>query len=88
MGRVKFKQIRALDEMMNSRELTTILEGLGSQVLSAAQRDSNPVYVASLDLHTFHSDRVSVQVGAAPGIGRAVEAKRGTLARALGAAGA
>lgn len=88
MAKVKFKQVRALDEMMNSRELANILEDLGAQVLSSAKSDPNPAYVASLDMHTFHSDRVSVQVGAAPHIGKAVEAKRGTMARALGAIGA
>lgn len=88
MGKVKFKQIRTLDEIMTSRELANILEGLGSQVLAAAQSDPNPTYVASLDMHTFYSDRVSVQVGASPAFGKAVEAKRGTLARALGSIGA
>lgn len=84
----KLIQIRNLSEILTSSELEVILTGLGGQVLAAASNDSNPAYVESLDMHTFRSDRVSVQVGAAPGIGKAVEAKRGTMARALGSIGA
>lgn len=84
----KFKQVRALDDMLKSPELEAVLVGIGERVLSGASRDPNPVYVDSLELQVFQSkSRVSVQVGAAPIIGRAVEAKRGTLARALGQAG-
>ena len=85
----KLKQIRKLDEMLKSPEIVAVLEGIGSQVLSAAQSDPNPAYVASLRMQTFDTrDRTHVQVGAAPSIGMAVEAKRGTLARALGSVGA
>jgi len=84
----KFRQVRSISEMLKSPEIQARLEEIGGQVLSAAQSDPNPVYVASLRMQTFQSSsRVSVQVGAAPGIGMAVEAKRGTLARALGQAG-
>ena len=83
----KFKQIRALDEMLKSPQITAVLEGIGEQVLAAAQTDPNPAYVASLRLQVFESSsRNTVQVGAAPIIGMAIEAKRGTLARALGSA--
>jgi len=85
----KFKQIRKLDEMLKSPEIVAVLEGIGSQILSAAQSDPNPTYVASLRMQTFDTrDRTHVQVGAAPAIGMAVEAKRGTLARALGSVSA
>ena len=85
----KFKQIASLTEMLKSPEIGAVLEGIGSQVVSAAQSDPNPVYVASLRMQTFDTkDRTHVQVGAAPSIGMAVEAKRGTLARALGSTGA
>ena len=85
----KFKQIASLTEMLKSPEIGAVLEGIGSQVVSAAQSDPNPVYVASLRMQTFDTkDRTHVQVGAAPAIGMAVEAKRGTLARALGSVGA
>lgn len=85
----KFRQINSLTEMLKSPEIVGVLEGLGETILAAAQSDPNPVYVASLRVQTFDTkDRTHVQVGADPNIGYAVEAKRGTLARALGAAGA
>lgn len=81
----RFRQVRNVDEILKSAEMQAILEGLGEQVLAAAKDDPNKTYTDSLELHVFaSSSRVSVQVGAAPGIGTAVEAKRGTLARALG----
>ena len=84
----KFRQVRSITEMLKSPEILARLEEIGSKVLSAAKSDPNPTYVASLRMNTFESrSRVSVQVGAAPIIGMAVEAKRGTLARALGQAG-
>jgi len=84
----KFRQISSLTEMLKSPEITAVLEGIGEQVLAGAKSDPNPVYVATLEMQTFETkDRTHVQVGAAPGIGMAVEAKRGTLARALGGAG-
>ena len=83
----RFRQIRALTEMLKSPQITAVLVGVGEQVLAAAQTDSNPTYVESLRLQVFESSsRNTVQVGAAPIIGMAVEAKRGTLARALGSA--
>ena len=84
----KFKQLRSISEILKSDELAQELESLGERVLSAAETDPNPVYVSGLEMHRYVTDRVSVQVGAAPGIGTAVEAKRGTLARALGSIGA
>lgn len=85
----KFKQLRSLTEMLKSPEIVAVLEGIGEQVLAAAKSDPNPVYVASLRMQTFETkDRAHVQVGADPNIGMAVEAKRGTLARALGSTGA
>jgi len=85
---IKFRQISSLTEMLKSPEITAVLEGIGEQVMAGAQSDPNPVYVATLEMQTFETkDRAHVQVGAAPAIGMAVEAKRGTLARALGGAG-
>jgi hypothetical protein len=85
----KFRQLRSLSEIMLSAEMESVLAQRADKVLEAARTDPNPVYVASLDVHTFRSkSRVSIQVGAAPGIGAAVEAKRGTLAKALGSIGA
>ncbi|TFD58016.1 hypothetical protein E3T43_07135 [Cryobacterium sp. Hh7] len=78
--------------MMTSPEIEAVLVGIGEQVLAAAESDPNPEYVASLRMQTFQSrgksgSRVVVQVGAVPGLGNAVEAKRGTMARALGSVG-
>lgn len=81
----KFRQIRSIDVILKSPKLRAQLEDIGQQVLDAASTDPNQTYVDTLEMHTFESSsRVTVQVGAAPGIGMAVEAKRGTLARALG----
>jgi hypothetical protein len=81
----KFRQIRSIDVILKSPKLRAQLEDIGQQVLDAASTDPNQAYVDTLEMHTFESSsRVTVQVGAAPMIGMAVEAKRGTLARALG----
>ena len=82
---------QAIGRVMKSRKLGEQLEKIARPVLEAAQEDPNPEYVASLRMKQFVSSgrggRVSVQIGAAPIIGERVEAKRGTLARALGRAG-
>lgn len=93
MARVTIKQTnkRVISEIAKSPELGDQLEAIAQPVLEAAKRDPNDVYVASLQLRQFvsggRSGRVSAQVGAAPIIGSRVEAKRGTLARALGEVG-
>lgn len=67
------------------------LETIATPVLDAARQDPNPEYVRTLRMRRFVTrgrfGRVSIQIGAAPVIGGRVEAKRGTLARALGQAG-
>ena len=78
----------AMGNVMKSRKLGAVLEEIGAKVLAAAREDPNAAYVASLEMRQFVSaDRVSVQIGAHPVIGSRVEAKRGTLQRALGSAG-
>ena len=66
------------------------LDGPASRVEAAALRDPNPDYTATIRVTEHRSRgrgaRVSKRVGAAPWIGMAVEAKRGTLARAAGEA--
>lgn len=84
----RLRKLRSLSEILKSDELGDIVMGLANQVKSAASSDPNSYYVSTLDAHLFVSDRVVGQCGAAPGIGTAVEAKRGTLARALGSIGA
>lgn len=91
MARVRFKATGSLDKAAKSAALAAQLKAIAAPVLSAAQRDPNEAYVASLEMRTFttggRAGRVSVQIGAHPVIGSRVEAKRGTLARAMGAAG-
>jgi len=83
------RQVRSIDEILKSAELEVILVDIGERILASASTDPNPAYVDSLELQVFRSkSRVSVQVGAMPGLGVAVEAKRGTLAKALGSVGA
>lgn len=92
-ARVRFevKDRRAIDKLAKSGELAAALEPFADAVLEAARRDPNEAYVASLRKRIFvtggRAGRVSWQVGAHPVIGSRVEAKRGTLQRALGAAG-
>jgi hypothetical protein len=77
------RQIRAITAMLKSPELEAILLEKAKLIEAEAASDPNAGYVASLDAHTFVTDRVVAQVGTAPHIGMAVEAKRGTLAKAL-----
>lgn len=78
---------KAFAALMHSDEVAEALEQVAEPVLKAAQRDPNPYYVSTLRMKRFHSSgrrgRVVIQIGAAPVIGGRVEAKRGTLARAL-----
>jgi hypothetical protein len=91
MARVTIKQTGSLDKIAKSDGLGDQLEAIASPVLDAARRDPNPEYTRTLRMKRFVSrgkrGRVSIQIGAAPTIGGRVEAKRGTLARALGSAG-
>jgi hypothetical protein len=86
-----WKANRPISDIAKSDQLEGVLMGLAEPVLAAAQDDPNPDYVASLRLRAFRSGgrrgRVSANVTAAPNIGAAVEAKRGTLGRAIGRAG-
>lgn len=82
---------KALGRVMKSDRLAEQLEAIAEPVLEAARQDPNAAYVASLQMRRFVSSgrggRVSIQIGAHPVIGARVEAKRGTLQRALGSAG-
>ena len=91
MARVRVKLNRAgMRELLTSQDVGDHLEAVAGPVEAAARRDPNPEYAASVRL-TSHvsagrSARVSARVGASPAFGMAVEARRGTLARALGEA--
>lgn len=93
MSKVTFKPANrdALSRVAKSDKLGDQLEKIARPVLEAAKGDPNETYVASLRMRRFVSrgrnGRVSIQIGAAPIIGSRVEAKRGTLQRALGQAG-
>jgi hypothetical protein len=82
------RQVLAITQILKSPQLEAILVEKAHQIEVLAATDPNSVYVTSLDVHTFTTDRVVAQVGAAPHIGTAVEAKRGTLAKALARVGA
>jgi hypothetical protein len=88
MARVTIKQTGSLEKVAKSSELGDQLEKIAEPVFAAAKNDSNDYYVRTLRMKRFVSSgrrgRISIQIGAAPGIGGRVEAKRGTLARALG----
>lgn len=78
---------KAIGNVMKSRKLEEQLRPLAEAVLEGAEQDPNETYVRGLRMRVFLTDRVTFQIGAAPVIGQRVEAKRGTLARALGKAG-
>lgn len=91
MARVRIQQTGSLERVAKSDQLGDQLEAIARPVLEAAKRDPNEEYVASLQMRRYVSPgrdgRVSIQIGAHPVIGSRVEAKRGTLSRALGEAG-
>lgn len=82
---------RAFSALMHSDEVAGALEKVAGPVFEQAQQDPNDYYRATLWMRRFHSrgrrGRVVIQIGAAPIIGGRVEAKRGTLARAIRRAG-
>lgn len=84
----RIKQIRPLSEILTSSEMQAIVMAKAEAIRSIAAQDPNEFYVQTLDAHPWTSrDRVHGQVGAGSEIGARVEAKRGTLGRALGASG-
>lgn len=99
MARVKIELakgwLKAFNVVATSDAVAAQLEPIAEAVKQAASSDPNPNYVASLRVRKrissgqkfSRSRRVVFQVGAAPGIGERVEARRGTLARALGQGG-
>lgn len=87
--RIKLKAA-GMRELLNSAEIAAEMARVAEPVADAARRDPNPVYAESVRVTEHRSQgragRASARVGAAPYFGMAVEAKRGTLARALGEA--
>lgn len=77
-------------EMLNSPEITTVLDVLGEIVLGAAKSGAPVVsgeYRDSLHLEHDHTDRNVVRVVAGAPYSMQVEAEHGVLARAVGAIG-
>lgn len=91
MGRRVSLNRKGLSALMHSDGIGAVLERVGAPVLAEAEKDPNEFYRSTLRMRLFHSSgprgRVVVQIGAAPIIGGRVEAKRGTLARAIRRAG-
>lgn len=91
MAKVTIRQTGSLDNVAKSDALGDQLEAIARPVYDAARNDPNEEYVASLEMRRYvtggREGRVSVQIGSHPVIGARVEAKRGTLQRALGSAG-
>lgn len=89
MAKLKIKRLRSLGDIMTSGEMVGILQGLASRV-AANVSDPNPAVAETLRTQIFVSGggraapRAVAQVGMAPYL-RGVEAKRGPMARALGA---
>ena len=77
-----------INRLKKSDEVADQLAPLAEKVFDAVKQDPNEAYVASLRVQKFVTSgptgRVSWQVGANPVIGLRVEAKRGTMRRALG----
>lgn len=82
---------KAIIALKKSDFIASQLEPMAQAVLDAARQDPNEEYAKTLGKRTFvtagPAGRISWQIGAAPLIGARVEAKRGTLQRALGSAG-
>lgn len=96
MSKVTVKPARtarkAMRGLAHSEGVSAFLRPVADKIHSQAAQDPNPRYVAALRTLEHHSGghggRVSWRVGCLiPSLGARVEAKRGTLARAMGGAG-
>lgn len=91
MAKYGWRSNRPLSVIAKSAELGDLLERLAQPVYDAAMEDPNEFYRKTLRMRRFVTGgargRVTVQVGTNPVIGPRVEAKRGTLAKAIARAG-
>lgn len=82
---------KPLSLVAKSQELGDVLERLAKPVYDACMQDPNEFYRKTLRMRRYVTGgargRVSVQVGTNPLIGPRVEAKRGTMAKAIARAG-
>lgn len=85
------KSRSTIQAIAHSDVIAAQLRPIAQAVLDFASQDPNEPYVSLLRIRIHHSrgrfGRVSWRVGNPTALGARVEAKRGTLARALGAAG-
>lgn len=91
MAKVRWQAKRPLSMIAKSQEMGDLLERLAKPVYDACMQDPNEFYRKTLRLRRFVTGgargRVSVQVGVNPVIGPRVEAKRGTMGKAISRAG-
>lgn len=91
VAKITIKGNLPISKIAVSGEMLAQLEPFARQVLDAAKHDPNETYVASLRMKSFLSHgklaRVSWQVGAAPTIGRRIEAKRSVFSRIVSSMG-
>lgn len=80
-----------IKQFAKSQALAEQLKPFAQDVFYSVDRDSNKEFTSTLRVKQRISSgrlgRISWQIGAAPKIGRRVEAKRGVFARAIAAAG-
>lgn len=85
------KSRSTIQAIAHSDVIAAQLRPIAQAVLERAAQDPNERYASQLRIGIHHSrgrfGRVSWRVGNPTALGARVEAKRGTLARALGAAG-
>ena len=91
VAKVTIKGKLPLAKIAVSGQMLAQLEPFAKRIYDGVRQDSNETFVASVRMRAFKSGgklpRVSWQVGAAPIIGRRIEAKRGVFARVVGAIG-
>lgn len=91
MAKVRVQQNKPMSLIAKSQELGDVLEKLARPVYDACMEDPNQWYRDTLRIKRFVSGgvrgRISVQVGVNPLIGARVEAKRGTMSKAIARAG-
>lgn len=89
--KVRWKANEPLSMVATSDELAGVLEKAAKPVYDAMAEDPNEFYRKTLRMKRFVSGgrrgRVSIQVGVEDRIGARVEAKRGTMSRAIARAG-
>lgn len=89
--KVRWKANKPLSVVAKSEELAAVLENAAQPVHDAMAQDPNEFYRKTLRMKRFVSSgkrgRVSIQVGTESTIGARVEAKRGTMSKAISRAG-